>query len=717
MITKITMNDVASFTSEACLETDKKVNLIYGLNGSGKTTISNYLQDMENQDFEKCRIDGFDPSSQKILVYNQRFVESNFYESEAQKGIFTLAEENKEALQKIQTAVTKRKNLQEKLDNEDDGLKKKLESKEENIKEEREHIQGKIWEIKTKYTGGDRIFDENNFLYGLKTHEKLFNYLVNKNPQDTTKTIDEIKTELQALGENAAPKQELQTIQADNLSKIETNLIFQEEIIGNQNSTVSKLISRLQNPDWVRQGMQYFPQGDDKTCPFCQQPTLTISLQEEIKNYFDKTYEEKVNALKQLQNCYALDFNRYEHENQDNDTIRRFISELEGIFRENTNRIREKIAKPGQSVILKSTTEKIKEINGLIEEENKNIREFNQKLADRESTIEFLKTEFWNIQRKEYNTEITNYQNALDKLKAEEQNIHNEINKINDHIEQQNQIILECQKQTFNIDQKIEEINKHLLDFGIEDFKIARHDKDYYRIQRDHEDGKTKFKSLSEGEKTVISFLYFVELCKGKESPDDTKKKIVVIDDPVSSLSHMYVFNIAELLKRSFTGKNPVCSQAFVLTHNLYFYNELVDRKVLKDEDKRYQKLFRITKEDTASVIKDLKPSEIQNEYQAYWSIIRDGKNSLIMANAMRNIVEYFFGFVEKTESINNIFQKPEFRGSEYAAFRRYIERESHSEPTNVSDFKELNSEIFRDAFKKMFLLSGYEEHYKKMMK
>ena len=722
MITKITMNGVASFTSEACLETDKKVNFIYGLNGSGKTTISNYLKDMENQDFEKCRIEGFNQDTQKILVYNQRFVEANFYESETQKGIFTLAQENKEALQSIETAKTERKNLQEKLDNENDGLHKKLAGKEQNIKEGRERIQEKTWEIKTKYTGGDRIFDENGFLDFLEGKKRkkvaLFQYIESLDIKDTTKTIDEIKTELQALGKSATTKPKLQTIQADAFSAIETDPIFREEIIGNQNSTVSNLISMLQNADWVRQGMQYFPQDNDQICPFCQQPTLTISLQEEIKNYFDKTYEEKVDALKRLQNCYALNFNDYKNENQDNDTIRRFISELKEIFNENTNLIRDKIARPAQSVSLKSTTEKIEEINGLIEEENKKIREFNQKLADKQNTIEALKTEFWNIQRKEYDKDITDYQNIDRKLEKEKQDIGNEIKTLEDNIKQQNQIISECQKQTFNIDQKIEEINKHLLDFGIEDFKIARHDENYYRIQRDHEDSKTKFKSLSEGEKTVISFLYFVELCKGKESSDDTKEKIVVIDDPISSLSHMCVFNIAVLLKDLFDKKDLSFLQFFVFTHNLYFYNELVGSIAIRNgKPKKCQKLFRVMKKDNISVIVKLEPGEIQNEYQAYWSIINDKENKFTMANAMRNIVEYFFGFVEN-KSIDEILKdNDELKKNKYGAFKRYINRESHSDQMNVSDYKDFDCEIFKDAFEKMFEVSGYKKHYDKMIK
>ena len=62
MITKITLNNVASYKAETTLETDKKVNFIYGLNGTGKTTLSNYLASLnkeEHCDFGHCSVKGF----------------------------------------------------------------------------------------------------------------------------------------------------------------------------------------------------------------------------------------------------------------------------------------------------------------------------------------------------------------------------------------------------------------------------------------------------------------------------------------------------------------------------------------------------------------------------------------------------------------------------------------------------------------------------------
>lgn len=270
------------------------------------------------------------------------------------------------------------------------------------------------------------------------------------------------------------------------------------------------------------------------------------------------------------------------------------------------------------------------------------------------------------------------------------------------------------QKSTVNVDAAINSINVRLGELGIESFKIVKHRENLYRLERsDGESGD--FHSLSEGEKTVISFLYFLERCLGKSGSSDIfGRRIVVIDDPISSLSHVYVFNVGQMIKSEIFNSEKF-DQIFVLTHSLYFFYELTD--VNHDRRKTWQNLFRITKNSSGSKIQKMEYAEIQNDYQAYWSIVKDDQQQpALIANCMRNIVEHFFGFVEKKE-FSNVFQKTSLQANKFQAFYRFMNRESHSFGQNVFDYKEFDFNVFHEALKLLFQESGFPEHYAAMMR
>jgi len=237
-------------------------------------------------------------------------------------------------------------------------------------------------------------------------------------------------------------------------------------------------------------------------------------------------------------------------------------------------------------------------------------------------------------------------------------------------ISKQKEIIVEQQKETVNIEEAIININNGLFDLGIVDFKIKHYSENLYKIVREQNDNKI-FHSLSEGEKMIISFLYFLESCRGKKDITEAgKKKIIVIDDPISSLSHIYVFNVGRLIHNEFL-KSDKYEQVFLLTHSLYFFYEMTDTN--KERRKEQQKLFRIRKNSTGSEIIEMSYEEIQNDYHSYWSVIKDDNQApALIANCMRNIIEYFFNFVEKTD-LNNVCQKPIMQENRFQAFCRYI--------------------------------------------
>lgn len=733
MITRISLKNIASYGMQAAvLKTDKKNNFIYGLNGTGKTVLSEFLANYgkdENTDYKFCELEGKE-ENEEILVYNHHFVEDNFYEKDKIKGIFTIGEQNKEAEEAIKKAEKEKKNLEEKrreCENESEKLKEQLAEKQIQIKE-------KIWEIKKTYSDSeDKSLDF--CLEGLRgVKEILFNhiYRIEKTENKPEKTIEELKKEgkllagnAERIDENSIPKI------AEDFKSVEANTIFEESIIGNENSMVAELIKKLDNSDWVKQGEQYIQEGDE-TCPFCQQPTLTEELKKEIKDYFDKTYEEKKEGIKTLEEHYKSLKNNIKSEK---DYLNNFIPDKSIIDRfknlycslinrlsNNLNKIENKQNNLSQKVTLESSQVEVEEFNRFIEEQLKKIRRYNEKIEHKERTTNEIKTSFWQIMRWDYDSQIDDYNKCKQEKENKLQEINQRIQEITQSIGSEDETIRKCREKTINVEKAMDNINEKLKDLGIDGFEIKpvpnedRNKTPFYQLVRENSEEET-FKTLSEGEKTMISFLYFLELCKGALNTEEiSKKKIVVIDDPISSLSHSYVFNVAQMIKKQFLNKTPNdCVQIFILTHNLYFFHELI-----KICDITHTKLFRVVKNQNSEIL-CLEKNEIQNDYQAYWQVLKDhndGKASdALLANTMRNILEYFFGFIERSkmrEAIRNIKNKE--NNNEYEHFIRYMDRESHYDNTNISDFKEIKAGLFKDCFKEVFEKSGFEDHYKKMM-
>ncbi|MGZ5799117.1 MAG: AAA family ATPase [Burkholderiaceae bacterium] len=350
----------------------------------------------------------------------------------------------------------------------------------------------------------------------------------------------------------------------------------------------------------------------------------------------------------------------------------------------------------------------------MVDEVNSAIETHNQRLKNRDASLSAVKDEFWFLMRWQYDSTMARFESDRQKSNDKVQVIDKEIGEIQTKIAEIKKQIASAQKETVNVDEAISAINAGLTDLGIDGFRISKNSENLYRVVR-LDDSTHAFHTLSEGEKMMISFLYFCELCKGKLSTDDTHtQRIVVIDDPICSLSHAYVFNVGQLIRSIFFKGDRFC-QVFVLTHSLYFFYELTDTN--HDRRKASQKLFRISKSATGSSIQEMKYEEIQNDYQAYWSTINDPTQPhALIANCMRNIVEYFFNFVKKRD-LNNVFLMSDLQEVKFQAFCRYVNRESHSLGQNIIDMKEFNYDIFKEGLRLVFEKAGYGDHFKEMSK
>ena len=721
MISTIVLNGVASYKKEAVLNTDKKVNLLYGLNGTGKSTFSEFLYDQTGARFSQCRIDGLEENN-SVLVYNQKFVHDTFYEPEGIHGIFTLSKGNTDAQKAIDTASAEVEKLTEQ--------KRKIEEKK--IKDEQKHLgeieeyKKQVWKIKTEYTGGDRVLEF--CLDGLKGNkDTLFKHIVSleKTVGELDYSIDDLKKEAQQLQGGAQSRSLLHKVLL-NVEDIEQSELLSKVIVGNKNSSVASLIERLGNSDWVNTGIKYVHiDGEKGVCPFCQQKTITQNFLEQINAYFDESYNRDKSQIEQMIFRYKAEIKKsieFFNDIKDDPFLKKNKVEIENlsaklisVLEQNLNTLIDKEKTPSIKVSLQPINEIIESINRIIKNANNEISLYNQRIADIKGSKSKIKDRFWCLMRKEYNSVIELYDANEKAYEQSVKNAQKELQTKTFEINTNTALIEENRKKTVNIDGAVNNIKNGLIDIGITDFTIEKYsEKDaLYRLKREDSD-EDVFKTLSEGEKMVISFLYFIELCKGESTAEKaSKKKIVVIDDPISSLSHIYVFNIGRLIHNEFLRTNKY-DQLFILTHSLYFFYELTNTN--HKERKETQKLFRICKNTESSYFEDMKYEDIQNDYQAYWHIIKDEKQSpALIANCMRNVMEYFFNFVEK-QDFAQVFQRSELQENRYMAFNRYMNRESHSKGQNIFDIKEFNYDSFREAFKKVFETEGYIEHYNKMI-
>lgn len=713
------MGAVASFKKSTSLVTDKKINLVYGLNGTGKSTISNFLYEPQHSAFICCK--HVPAKSAPIVVYNQKFIRDNFFVADGLKGIFSLSKENKVAEQKISDATKRQGGLEQTLQ----AKRREIEIAKQSFSEQKQRAIDKVWDIKKTYAGGDRVLEY--CLEGLKGQkDKLFDHLqrISTPASEPERSVDTIRQEVETLkGDSAQPLQLLTTLTFD-AHGVEKNSIFGKSILGNSDSEVAALVEKLGNSDWVKEGLSYLPEaasGSNAHCPFCQQETISEKFIESVRSYFDVTYRQQLSELERLLQAYQAaiktlpelsSFTNHAFAQNHKDSISRKYGILIDAFENNVRKIEEKLKAPKELVVLADTSDVAADFNWDVVEINEKVKVYNDRLKNRSSALEALRSEFWQLMRWQYEQTMARFDSDQRSFNQQLMRLDGEVESINSGLTKVQEEIAEAQKQTVNVEQAVTAINAGLLDLGIDGFRIQKHTESLYRVVRSG-DSKDAFHTLSEGEKMMISFLYFCELCKGKLSAEDThSQRIAVIDDPISSLSHVFIFNIGQLI-RSVFFKGDRFSQVIVLTHSLYFFYELTDPH--NERRERTQKLFRLSKSSSGSIIQEMKYEEIQNDYQAYWSVVNDqSQPPALIANCMRNIVEYFFNFVRKKD-LNNVFQMPELQGTKFQAFCRYINRESHSLGQNIIDMKEFNYDDFKEGLRLVFERTGYRDHFRAM--
>lgn len=717
MINRICIDDVATF-KEKVEFSPNLINYIYGFNGSGKTTLSNVLDDPTK--YEKCIIEKNENETSEMVVYNKKFVDELFSDSSKLKGIFTLGKDSGEALE----IISKSKNTIDSLLKENQGLEKNILKKESEKKQYDDELKEECWKIKAKIFNE---FSKSLAGYGSSKDKFKLKCLDVTGDKAKLKQYNDLLNNYKLLYDNELQiKSEIENVNGDELYTIEQKNIFQEVIKGNDETTVSELINKLNNSDWVKQGLNYLEKSDNK-CPFCQQ-----ELNENITHlaeYFNKEYEEKCNNLLELQSQYdkvsnGLLNNVANISNihfKDDSDMKLYYEKLESIINSNKKDIESKINAPSNALKLNSTQDIVSKINEKINNLNLNIRENNKKLSNINDEKNKFVEDLWNYIVCQLETEISAFNIKTENCNKALNPMKTKLSENRKKILEERNIIKENEKKITGITESLIEINKILKSFGFDGFKLTEGNiQGTYKIVRP--DGTDVGKTLSEGEYRFISFLYFYHLISGSnESSGITRDKILVIDDPISSLDSNSLFIVSTLVKKliseCFENKNGI-KQIFILTHNVYFYKEVVYRGSRDNKKETKEKYFVLSKKNEISSIKEYEKNPIETTYQLLWEELKDENiNKNTCCNTMRRILEYYFNIIGSKDYEKAI---DSFEGTDKIVCKSLIScinDNSHyiNEEFNIV-FDDDMVQKYKKVFKEIFNKLGHIEHYKMMM-
>ena len=247
------------------------------------------------------------------------------------------------------------------------------------------------------------------------------------------------------------------------------------------------------------------------------------------------------------------------------------LAALKGIIAENVEKIRGKVDEPARQVTLTATAPVLQELSDIIEGFNKLIDENNKIVADGPAKRMECRTKVFEYMAFECKGLIDAYRKScfeLDRKIAAQQKI---IDTQNRTIRQMKEKIRQLDRQTKEAESAMRSINATLKDAGFQGFELCPHWDDvkqtdgtvkrvvpfpvrnYAVVSVKPETGAKEIaENLSDGEKNFIAFLYFQQQVFGTNGSEnnDGRKKIFVIDDPVSSMDSGTMFIVGALVRK-----------------------------------------------------------------------------------------------------------------------------------------------------------------------
>lgn len=631
----------------------KDINIFYGRNYSGKTSLSKIIRALETKilspkyENPNFRIELSDSSiisqnnlsefAHPIHVYNSDFIKENLrfiHDENANIESFsvTLGGDNQQIVNRIQELKDE---LGSNEENTKSGVFLDIQNKENDVKNAKENYSNKNRDLEKLLT--DKATRNSD---SIKNQHLLFgdiNYTIAKLKQDIVLAQD---TTFQVLTDDQITEKKAlinQTELADPSKILTYNLDFPPsvtstnkiiEIIVGGDQKIPELVSNDDLNIWVQSG--HTLHKDRTTCAFCSN-TISEKRREELGQHFDQETEK-------LQQRISAGIKHLDTLLESQDLKINFnIDEYYQHYHNNLSELRTAL-----KTSLKKQESSIKQLKTLLEQKNKKLftkleaiyptdysEEINtilRKISDIRNTCIKLNSELTTQQKEaktalrinhiyhflqdinytQQNTDISLAFEAIAPLETELTTLQTRKTTITTEIKSEEDKL----KSEGEACKRINDILQH--DFGHQAISLKAIENTHaqnihFEIQRNG----IKAHNLSEGEQSLISFCYF--LAKIQDDLEQDKKPIIWIDDPISSLDSNHIFFIYSLIEEKIC-KDQKFLQLFISTHNIEFLKYLRRIKGVETdnsigqvgEQKRKAGYFLIQRHDNFSTIRQM---------------------------------------------------------------------------------------------------------------
>ena len=587
----------------------QKLNIIYGRNYSGKTTLARIFKCIEDCCIHSDYSDGNFSitlndgkiitqnnlgdfgNEKKMRVYNTDFINENLswlHNNDGTIKPFTvLGAKNVELDKKI-------KEIEDKLGKEDDkkNLLFVLLEKNNAFLKAQKDFETLTGDLNGKLTQKAKSIKTNTATFNSPVY--TFTHISADIPKATDKAIlsdDQIEEKKKLLKEESKsniprlpetkPKFSVYYSQVDELLKRQIK----------PSQPIADLIHDSLLQEWVRQGIDKH-KGKRETCGFCGN-TLPADLWGKLDAHFSKESEELRKELKALieiletaknglDNFLTIEKDSfYKTINSKYDIIAKKWAESSKEYSKNIDKLIAQLKQREKDIFKERKL-------GYITDESENIvnilKEFNL-LIDENN----LKTQTLSADQQKARTDLKLSEIAKFLKDIDYKKFIGDIEKLrlisvgaeNDRKNKQIEIdaLLE-EKRTLEAQAKDESkgaelVNQHLNHFfGNSELKLVAETNAgimRFKISRDGSDAK----NLSEGECSLISFCYFIAKMEDEmKEAANSDNLVIYIDDPISSLDSNHIFFMFSLIE-SIIAKPKKYGQLFISTHNLDFLKYL----------------------------------------------------------------------------------------------------------------------------------------------